>query len=104
MVALADGIGSTSYIVEYCKNTPPSAVTAIGTEINLINRMAHAYPDKKIFELSGQICRVCANMYHTTLNDLCYTLENLKDIKPITVLDLTRRDTALALEKMLEIS
>jgi len=104
VVALADGVGSTSFLVNYCKNAPAGSTIAIGTEINLINRMAHDYPDKKIFELSGQTCPVCANMYRTTLNDLCYTLECLKDIKPITVPDPTRGDARLALDKMLEIS
>jgi quinolinate synthase len=65
--------------------------------------MAHEYPDKKIIELSGQICPVCANMYRTTLNDLAYTLENHADIKPIKVLEPTRGEALLALEKMLEI-
>ncbi len=104
VVALADGVGSTSFLVNYCDKAPVGSIIAIGTEINLINRMAHAYPDKKIFELSGQTCPVCANMYRTTLNDLCYTLECLKDIKPITVPEPARGEARLALEKMLEIS
>ncbi len=104
VVALADAHGSTSFIVKFCADAPPGSVIAIGTEINLINRMAHQYPDKKIFELSGQTCPVCANMYRTTLNDLAYTLEHWQDIKPIRVEEPTRSEALLALEKMLEIS
>jgi quinolinate synthase len=104
VVAGADGNGSTSYIVDFCKKAPSGSVIAIGTEINLINRMAHEYPDKTIFELSGQTCPVCANMYRTTLNDLAFTLENYADIKPIRVPEPTRGEALLALEKMLEIS
>lgn len=104
VVRLADASGSTSFIVDYCAKAPAGSVIAIGTEINLVNRMAHTYPDKKIFELSGNTCPVCANMYRTTLNDLAYTLEHFPEIKPIRVPEPTKSEAKLALEKMLEIS
>ncbi len=103
VVSLADANGSTSYIVKYCAEAPAGATIAIGTEINLINRMALQYPEKKIFELSGQTCPVCANMYRTTLNDLAFALENWADIKPIRVAEPIRSEALIALEKMLEI-
>ncbi len=103
VVQAADASGSTKFIVEYCEQAKPGSAIAIGTEINLINRMALEYPDKKIFELSGQTCPVCANMYRTTLNDLAFTLENYADLKPIRVSDKHRSDALLALEKMLEL-
>jgi quinolinate synthase len=104
VVRMADASGSTSFIVDYCKNAPSGSVVAIGTEINLVNRMAHQYPDKTIMGLSGQACPVCANMYRTTLNDLAHCLENYADIKPIKVPEPTRSEALLALERMLEIS
>lgn len=104
VVAVADGVGSTKYLVEYCAQAPVGSTIAIGTEINLINRMAYHHPDKKIFELSGQTCPVCANMYRTTLNDLAYCLENYADLKPILVSEPDRSEALMALEKMLEIS
>ena len=103
VVKAADADGSTSFIVKYCQEAPSGATIAIGTEINLINRMAHEHPDKTIMELSGQTCPVCANMYRTTLNDLAYCLENYADIKPVSVPEPTRSEALLALEKMLEI-
>jgi quinolinate synthase len=103
VVRLADAVGSTSFIVKYVEEQPPGTVIAVGTEINLINRLAHNHPDKKIFELSGDTCPVCANMYRTTLNDLAYCLENYEDIKPITVPDDIRANARLALERMLEV-
>ncbi len=103
VVELADAAGSTRFIVEYCREAPAGSTIAIGTEINLINRMAHEHPDKTILELSGQTCPVCANMYRTTLNDLAFCLENYADIKPIEVPEPTRSEALLALEKMLEI-
>jgi quinolinate synthase len=104
VVELADAAGSTKFIVDFCRQAPPGSTIAIGTEINLINRMAHENPDKTIIELSGQTCPVCANMYRTTLNDLAYTLENLTEIKPIRVTEPVRSEALLALEKMLEVS
>ncbi len=103
VVDLADAYGSTKFIVDYCEKAPAGSIIAIGTEINLINRMAHVYPDKKIFELSGNTCPVCANMYRTTLNDLAYCLENLGTIPPIKVMEPDRSEAKLALERMLEI-
>ncbi|MCM2272833.1 MAG: quinolinate synthase NadA [candidate division Zixibacteria bacterium] len=104
VVKLADAAGSTSFIVNYCEKAESGSIIAIGTEINLVNRMAHTHPDKKIFELSGNTCPVCANMYRTTLNDLAYTLENYLDIKPIVVPEPMKSEARSALEKMLEIS
>ncbi len=103
VVKLADSFGSTKHIVEFCEKAPTGSTIAIGTEINLINRMAKNYPDKTIIELSGQTCPVCANMYRTTLNDLAYTLENYETIKPIKVVEPVRGEALLALEKMLKI-
>ena len=104
VVALADAHGSTRFITEYCAQAPPGSIIAIGTEINLVHRMAHMYPDKTIFELSGQVCPVCANMYRTTLNDLAYCLEHYADLKPIKVFEPQRSKARLALERMLEIA
>lgn len=104
VVQKADADGSTKFIVEYVQNAAPGSTIAIGTEINLINRLAHEHPDKKIMELSGQTCPVCANMYRTTLNDLAYCLEKYQDLKPISVPEPTRSEALLALEKMLEIT
>jgi len=104
VVTIADAYGSTRFITEYCAQAPPGSVIAIGTEINLIHRMAHEYPDKTIFELSGQTCPVCANMYRTTLNDLAYCLEHYADLKPVKVFEPQRSLARLALERMLQVS
>lgn len=103
VVDLADANGSTKFITEYCAKAPSGSIIAIGTEINLINRMAHEYPDKKIFELSGSTCPVCANMYRTTLNDLAHCLEHLDELRPIRVNEPTRTHARLALGRMLEV-
>jgi quinolinate synthase len=104
VVSQADAVGSTKFIVEFCQQAPAGSTIAIGTEINLTHRMAVEHPDKKIFELSGNICPVCANMYRTTLNDLAYTIENFAELKPINVTEPNRSEALLALQRMLEIA
>ena len=104
VVGAADGSGSTRFIVEYCEKAPAGSVIAIGTEVNLIHRMAQEYPDKTILQLSGEICPVCANMYRTTLNDLAYCLDHHADLKPVTVSEADRADALLSLQRMLEIA
>ena len=99
----ADAVGSTKFIVEYIANQPAGSIIAVGTEINLINRMAHDHPDKTIFELSGSTCPVCANMYRTTLADLAHTVENLDVCDRIVVPEAIKADARVALNRMLEV-
>ncbi|UCD16500.1 MAG: quinolinate synthase NadA [Candidatus Zixiibacteriota bacterium] len=103
VVQQADANGSTSFIVKYIEDQPPGSAIAVGTEINMIHRMAVTYPDKTIFELSGKTCPACANMYRTTLNDLAYCLENYMDMKPIRVRENVKANARLALQRMLEV-
>jgi len=99
----ADAVGSTKFIVEYVDKAPSGSTIAIGTEINLIDRLAHTYPDKKIYELSGNTCAMCVNMYRTTLNDLAWCLENLDTVDTIEVSEEIKDDAKVALNRMLEI-
>lgn len=103
VVSKADAVGSTKFIVDYVAAQPSGSIIAIGTEINLTHRLAHAYPDKTIFELSGQTCPVCANMYRTTLADLANTVENLDQFDRIVVARDIKKDARLALNRMLEV-
>jgi quinolinate synthase len=103
VVDKADAVGSTSFIVKYCGEAPPESVIAIGTELNLIHRMAITHTDKKIYELAGDTCPVCSNMFRTTLADLCFTLENPVEGFQVIVPDEIKKDARIALERMLEV-
>jgi quinolinate synthase len=103
VVGKADAVGSTSFIVDYVEKAPPGSVIAIGTELNLVHRLAITNTDKEIFELSGDSCPMCANMFRTSLADLCYTLENLEKANRIVVPEDIRADAKTALERMLEV-
>jgi len=103
VVDMADAVGSTSFIVKFVEEAPPGATIAIGTELNLIHRLAITHPDKKIFELAGDTCPVCSNMFRTTLADLCFTLENPEKATQVMVPDEIKIGARIALERMLEI-
>ena len=99
----ADAVGSTSFIVDYVEKAPPGSAIAIGTELNLIHRLAIINKDKRIFELSGDSCPMCANMFRTSLADLCFTLENLETANRIVVREDIKAYAKIALERMLEV-
>jgi quinolinate synthase len=103
IVNRADAAGSTSFIVKYVENAPPGSVIAIGTELNLVNRLALNNPDKEIINLSGSGCSICSNMYRTSLQDLCFTLENPGKAELVRVPEETSHYARIALERMLEV-
>jgi quinolinate synthase len=100
----ADAVGSTAFIVKYVENATRGTTIAIGTELNLVHRLALVHLDKNIFELAGDSCPICSNMFRTSLADLCYTLENLDTIPQVKVDPETQSDARIALERMLEIA
>ena len=103
VVDKADAAGSTSFIVDYVEKAPTGSTIAIGTELNLVHRLAIQHPDKKIYELSGDSCALCSNMFRTTLADLCYVLDNFSDANLIVVPDEIKADAKIALQRMLEV-
>ena len=76
---------------------------AIGTEINLVNRLADQYPDRTIFCLDPVVCP-CSTMYRIHPAYLAWTLESLVEGKTpnrIIVDDGVATDARIALERML---
>jgi len=76
VVQAADENGSTEFILRTAQNAPAGSILAIGTEINLVNRLASENPDKTIFCLDPQICP-CSTMYRIHPTFLLWALENL---------------------------
>ncbi|KAA3597186.1 MAG: quinolinate synthase NadA [Calditrichaeota bacterium] len=102
----ADFVGSTSYIINQVNNSPAGSKWAVGTEINLVNRLAHENPDKFVTSLSPYSCH-CSTMYRISADGLASTLENLLEGKvenQIKVPDDIAKDARLALSRMLDIS
>ncbi|MCB9062016.1 MAG: quinolinate synthase NadA [Halobacteriovoraceae bacterium] len=102
----ADDAGSTAYIIDKIKRAPAGSEFAVGTEINLVNRLAHEMTDKKIISLSPYQC-LCTTMYRIRPRWLLASMRAIKNNNPINVIkvDKTTREFSLrALEAMFKIT
>ena len=103
VVDAADSAGSTDFIVKAIQAAPAGSTFAIGTEINLVNRLAAEYPQHTIFCLDDVICP-CSTMYRIHPGYLAWVLEGLVDgvvRNRIRVADDVIADSTVALERML---
>ena len=99
----ADGAGSTDYIGKTIAAATEPTTFAIGTEINMVNRLAAQYPEHKIFCLDPVICP-CSTMYRIHPGYLAWVLEGLVDgqvLNQITVPEQVAVPARIALERML---
>jgi quinolinate synthase len=101
VVNMADENGSTGFIVKFVVEAEPGSTIVIGTEINLVNRLAMEHPDKRIFELARSLC---PNMYKINLKNLLWTLDNIGEINIVTVPEQIKSEAKVALERMLAIT
>jgi len=101
VVDLADASGSTEFIVNYVQSSPPESVIAIGTEVNLVSRLAQENPDKRVFELSRSLC---PNMFRINPKNLLWTLESLDESTLVRVAPELKPGARMALDRMLTIS
>ncbi|MEE4541662.1 quinolinate synthase NadA [Streptomyces sp. V4-01] len=103
VVAAADVVGSTEYIIKALDEAPAGSAWAIGTELNLVRRLAKAHPDKQIVFLDKTVC-FCSTMNRIDLPHLVWTLESLADGKVVNRIQVdaeTEHFAKLALEQML---
>jgi quinolinate synthase len=101
VVAAADEYGSTAQIIRYVEQAPAGSVIVVGTEINMVARLARENPDKHVFPLAESLCM---SMYRTTPVGLRDALLSCVAGKPIHVVRIDpeiRRWANLALERML---
>lgn len=98
VVTAADACGSTSFIVKFVREAPAGATIVIGTEINLIQRLAMEYPDKKILALHNSLC---PNMFKINPGNLLWTLNNIGKVNLVTVPEEVKEEAKLALDRML---
>lgn len=105
VVEAADCDGSTEFIIKTIEAAPPGSQWAVGTEINLVNRLAQRHPDKLIFCLDPVVCP-CSTMYRIHPAYLRWVLENLLDgrvVNQITVPEEIAYWARVALDRMLAI-
>jgi len=106
VVAKSDLNGSTEYIIRTISTAPAGSSWAVGTELNLVNRLAQENPDKKIVSLNETMC-LCVTMNRIDLPHLLWTLDNLAKgtvVNQIKVDPQTAAEATLALNRMLEIN
>lgn len=106
VVQASDMNGSTAYIIDEITKAPNGSKWAVGTEINLVNRLAERFPDKEIVSLSPFQC-LCTTMYRVRPRWLLESLRSIKRNKAINVVSVPEgiKENALkALDRMLKIS
>ncbi len=108
VVEAADDYGSTEKIVRVIREAAPGTKWAVGTEINLVNRLAEEMQaeDKLVFCLDPIVCP-CSTMYRIAPPYLLWVLENLEQgnvVNEITVPPDVKRGAKLALDRMIAIS
>ena len=105
VVLKADLIGSTEFIIKAVEKAPSGSKWAIGTELNLVKRLATAHPDQEIVFLEQHVC-YCATMNRIDLPHLVWALENLAQghvVNQITVDADTEHYAKVALQRMLDL-
>jgi quinolinate synthase len=106
VVRAADLNGSTEGIIKAIAGGELGSTWAVGTEINLVRRLAEAYPEMTIFCLDPQVCP-CSTMYRIHPSFLLWTLENLvagKVVNVVKVPDKIAIPARIALARMLTLA
>jgi len=103
VVLAADLIGSTEFIIKTIEAAPAGSAWAIGTELNLVKRLALAHPDKQIVFLDKTVC-FCSTMNRIDLPHLVWSLESLVEgrvVNQISVDPDVAHWAKVALDRML---
>jgi quinolinate synthase len=103
VVLAADLVGSTEFIIDTLAAAEPGTSWAIGTELNLVRRLAAQHPDKEIVFLEKTVC-YCSTMNRIDLPHLVHSLESLargEVVNRISVEPTMAANARLALDRML---
>jgi quinolinate synthase len=103
VVQAADRVGSTEKIINIVEQSPAGSKWAIGTELNLVQRVSQNNPDKEIYFLDKDIC-YCSTMNRIDLPHLVWAMESLVSgnvVNQIRVAPEVAKYSKLALERML---
>jgi quinolinate synthase len=103
VVSSADRVGSTEKIIQIVQASPAGSKWAIGTELNLVQRISQNNPDKEIYFLDKDVC-YCSTMNRIDLPHLVWAMESLVSgtvVNQIRVAPDVAKYSKLALERML---
>jgi len=106
VVQASDSVGSTEHIIKCVTQSPAGTKWAIGTEINLVNRLRNENPDRLIIPLDDCGC-LCSTMFRIDPSHVLWSMENLLEgevVNQITVSDEVSRLARVSLNRMLEIT
>jgi quinolinate synthase len=103
VVLKADLVGSTEFIINTVEAAAPGTAWAVGTELNLVKRLAADHPDKRIVFLDKTVC-YCSTMNRIDLPHFVWAMESLVNgtvVNQIEVDPETERWAKVALDRML---
>lgn len=103
VVLAADVVGSTEKIIQAVSSSPAGSKWAIGTELNLVSRLAQNNPDKEVVFLDKTVC-YCSTMNRIDLPHLVWAMESIVAghiVNEIKVDERVAKYSRLALEQML---
>jgi quinolinate synthase len=103
VVEAADEVGSTEKIIKTIAAAPAGTKWVVGTELNLVKRLAAQFPEQSIAFLEKNVC-YCSTMNRIDLPHLVWALESLVEgrvVNPIRVDDEVARYARVALDQML---
>ncbi|MGH9415898.1 MAG: quinolinate synthase NadA [Terriglobales bacterium] len=106
VVAAADLVGSTDYILRQVAQAPAGTRWAIGTELHLVHRIAKEFPEQWIAPLDNDGCPVCSTMFRISPQHLAWVLDNLTQgrvVNRILVNERAKHWARVALDRMLEL-
>lgn len=106
VVQLADDAGSTNYIIDKLNKAKPGSIWAVGTEMNLVNRLTNSHSDKTVMSLNPNMCP-CLTMNRIDLPHLLWCLEDIEKgifYNQISVGNAEAEDARKAVERMLQIT
>jgi quinolinate synthase len=103
VVSNADVVGSTEMIIKTVRESAPGSKWAIGTELNLVSRLANENLDKQVVFLDKTVC-YCSTMNRIDLPHLVWVMESLVSgrlVNQIKVEAEVAKYAKVALERML---
>ena len=103
VVSNADVVGSTEMIIKTVRESAPGSKWAIGTELNLVSRLANENLDKQVVFLDKTVC-YCSTMNRIDLPHLVWAMESLVSgrlVNQIKVEAVVAKYAKVALERML---
>jgi quinolinate synthase len=105
---LSDYVGSTDFIIKTISASPPGTRWLVGTELNLVNRIAEQYKSQgKLVQFMAPTVCMCSTMARIDPQHFAWALENLVAGKVVNQIKVPRQDAELAhiaLDRMLAVS